>query len=159
MADSRRLQIIEALKARVEQITTANGFNTDAGEHVFVNELPTFGKDDPPVAIVMLVREDHIGDLQLGNIPLILPIDFVALAAPTLDEPWKAVEQVLADIKTAIELEDRSLGGLLTGGRNNPEGLMRGTTEPFYRQNGSEVAGTLITYAATYAEAWSAPEA
>jgi len=159
MADSRRLQIIEALKARVEAIDGTGDFNTTAGANVLVNEEPKFGTHDPKVAIVMLVKEDQGGELQLGNIPLLLPIDFVAMVAPTLDAPWRQTELVLADIKKAIELEDRSLGGLLTGGRNNPEGLMRGTTEVFYRQNGSEAAGLLITYAAKYVEAWGFPEA
>jgi len=69
------------------------------------------------------------------------------------------VEDALADIKEAVEVEDRSLGGLLIGGRNNPEGLQRGTTEPFERRSGSEVVGALITYACRYAEAWGQPEA
>lgn len=159
MADPRRLRIIEALKARAERITVANGFRTNAGQQVLLNELPAFGPDDAEIAIVMLVQEDQISDKQVGKISIVLPVDFVALVKPDVEEPWVIAEQVLADIKEAVELEDRSLGGLLSGGLNNPEGLMRGTTEVYPRQTGSEVAGLLVSYGCHYRESWGRPEA
>ncbi len=157
MATSRRQRILEALKARVERITIANGFQTDLGKNVLLGELPTFGPDDPKQVLAILPREDQVGD-HLSNIPIMLPVDIAALVAPEIHHAGTIVEQALSDIKKAVELEDRSLGGLLTGGRNNVAGLVRGTTEPFDRRSGSDVVGVLITYGCKYAEAWGDPE-
>lgn len=157
MADSRRLRIIDALKARVEAIETVNGFNTNAGQRVYLGELPELGPDDPEAVIAIIPREDIVPD-ALNNIPIKWPIDIFVLVSPDIAAPWIVTENALADIKKAVELEDRSLGGLLMGGRDNPGGLVRGTTETFPRQTGAEVVGASITYMAPYAEAWGFPE-
>lgn len=157
MGDSRRLRILEALKGRLEAITVGNGFHSDAGARLYFGELPKLGPHDPPAVLAMIPKEDVVG-AALNNIPITLPVDIFALLKPDVDEPWVTVEELLADIKTAVELEDRTLGGLLTGGRDNPGGLVRGTTEVFPRQSGAEVVGASITYGCPYAEAWGFPE-
>jgi len=159
MALSRRQRILEALQARVEVIRVENGFQTDLGKTVQLGVLPTFGPDDPPQVLAILPGEDVIGDLQLGKVPIMLPVNFAVLVKPDVSEPWVIVEQGLSDIKKAVELEDRSLGGLLSPGRNNAEGLVRGSTETMERRSGSEVVGALITYGAKYSESWGLPEA
>lgn len=159
MADSRRQLILAALRTRLEVISTSNGFNTNAGQRVYVGEVPSLGPHDLEQAIVMLPKEDIIGTLQAGKFSITLPVDIVALAKATITDAWVTVEQLLADIKTAVELDDRSLGGLLVGGNNNPEGLLRGTTEPFERPSGSDWVGVSITYAGHYRESWGRPDA
>lgn len=157
MADSRRLRILEALKARVSAIKVSDGFNTDAGLRVYLGELPVLTPDDPEAVIAVIPKEDIVGS-ALNNIPITWPIDIVVLVRPEITEPWVLVENALADIKKAVELEDRTLNGLLIGGRDNPGGLVRGTTETFPRQTGAEVVGVSITYACPYAEAFGYPE-
>lgn len=157
--ESRRQLILEALRTRAAEIEIANGFQTDVGKRLYFGEVPNLGPHDSNQALAIIPMEDQIGELQLGNLSILLPVNFVALAKPTLSEPWVIVEQVIADIKKAIELEDRTLGGLLTGGRNNPEGLIRGTTEVAVRQSGSDAVGAMVTYVCHYAEAWGHPEA
>lgn len=158
MAASRRQRILEALKTRVEAIRVEDGFETDLGLHVLFGELPAFGPDDPAQVLAILPREDQVGD-ALNNIPILLPVDIAVLVAPGVTAPWVLVEAGLRDVKTAIELEDRGLGGLLVGGRNNPGGVKRGTTETFPRTSGSQVAGASITYVCPYVEAFGHPDA
>lgn len=158
MAASRRQRILEALKARLETIQLADGFQTNLGLHVLLGEVPVFGPDDPQQVLAILPQEDQVGE-HLSNIPILLPVNIAVIVAPDRDAPWAIVEAALSDIKKAVEVGDRSLGGLLQGGRNNPDGLQRGTTEALERRSGSDAVGALITYGCRYIEAWGDPEA
>jgi hypothetical protein len=161
MADTRRERILAAIKARLEAISEAGGYRTNLGAVVKLGEIPRFGPDDPRQALCILPEEDQVdpGALQEGKIPILWPISIAILVAPNLSQPWVIVEAGLADVKKAMETGDRTLGGLLKGGMNNPGGLLRGTTETFPRQAGSEAVGAKITYAAPFWETWGNPEA
>lgn len=158
MPDPRRLRILDALKAKGTAIDGTGDFLTDAGLHFFDGELPTLGPDDPEKALAMIVGEDQIDAMQVGKLWIALPVTFVALVRPDVDQPARDAELVLADVKRSVEA-DLTLGGLLTPGKNNPEGLMRGTTEANVRQSGSETVARGITYVANYAETLGNPEA
>jgi hypothetical protein len=155
---SRRQRILEALKARVEAITIANGFQTDIGLTVLLGETPTFGPDDATQVLAILPGEDQILGQQ-AKVSILLPVNIAVIVSPDIAQPWVIVEQALSDIKQAVELVDRSLGGLLTPGDGNVEGLVRGTTEIFERTSGSDAIGAAITYGCKYAESWGNPEA
>lgn len=158
MAGSRRQRILDAFKARVEAIRIEDGFETDLGLNVLMWELPAFGPDDPKQVLAIIPREDQVA-AALSNIPIDLPVDVAVLVSPELANPGALIEAALRDVKKAVELEDRTLGGLLRGGRNNPGGIVRGTTEPYPRQSGSQVAGASITYVLPYVEAYGDPDA
>lgn len=149
--DARRQRILEALKTRIEAIQIVNGFRTDAGGRVFLHEDPQFGEEDPTTAIAIVVGDDE-PYWHAEQVAIRLPIEFRALAKADLEEPWKAAEAVLADLKQAIELEDRTLGRLIK------PNLERGTTRTIPREVGSEYVGVGITYHSTYTERWGAPE-
>jgi len=155
---TRRERILDAITERLVAISIANGFRTDLGKVIVVGEIPRFGPDDPTQALAVLPREDQIGE-TLSNIPIIWPIDIGILLSAAVSKPWKTVEAGIHDVKRAMELEDRGLGGLLTGGRNNVEGMLRGTTESYPRVSGTDAVGALITYAFKYVEAWGNPAA
>jgi len=150
MATRRRL-ILEAVRTRLKAITIADGFMTDAGAMVFLNEAPALGPDDPDVAIAILVGED-IQTWQGEHVMLQLPIQIQAIAKADVDAPWLAVEDVLGDIKKAIELEDRTLGGLVK------RQIERRHTVTLEREPGSTYVGVGITYMAPYTERWGHPE-
>jgi hypothetical protein len=158
MADSRRKRILDAFKARIEVIRVEDGFETDLGLNVLMWELPAFGPDDPKQVVAIIPREDQVS-AALNNIPIDLPVDVAVLVAPDVTNPGALIEAGLADVKKAVELEDRTLGGLLRGGRNNPGGIVRGTTEPYPRVGGSQVTGASITYVLPYVEAYGYPDA
>lgn len=158
---SRRERILEAIVCRLAVITRNNLYRTDLGMKVLLGELPRFGPDDPPQVLVVIPQEDRLdADWQEGKIPLSWLIDIAVLVNPDLARPWAIVEAGLVDVKKAIEgPEDRTLGGLLKGGKNNPGGLLRGTTQTFKRAAGSEAVGAMVSYIAPYWETWGNPEA
>lgn len=150
MAASKRREIIEAIVARLEAITTAGGFNTDAGALVFLNEAPALGEDDPDEAIAVMVGEDEVG-FQGEHMMINLPIDVQAIAKASIDDPYLAAEAVLQDVKTAMELADRTLGGLVK------RQFLRRSTRTLEREPGSTYVGVVITYVVPYTEQWGRP--
>lgn len=150
MADSKRQQIIQAFVTRLGAIEARDGFNTDAGLTVYVNERPTFGPDDPCEAIALVVGDDEVG-YHGEHLWVRLPIEIHALATAEMAEPWKTIERVLADIKKAVELSDRTLGGLV------PRMIERESTVTLEREEGSTSVGVAVTYVAPYKELWGTP--
>lgn len=152
MSDTpRRRAIVEAFQTRLGAIAVADGFRTDAGLHIFLQETPALGDDDPDIAIALLTRADE-SSWQGEHVMLRLPVEIQAVAKDSLDAPWLLVEDLLADIKTAVELEDRTLGGLVR------RQIERGATVTVERAEGSTVVGLSITYVAPYTERWGHPE-
>jgi len=147
---SRREHILEELRTRLKVIRTAAGYATDAGETVFMGEAPELGPDDPPQAIAIVV-EDETPDHVAENVHSLLPVTIAALAKANLEEPWMTAEAVLADIKRAVELADRTLGGAV---RLRME---RGITRTMQREAGSETVGIAIQYRCPIVEKWGDP--
>jgi len=149
---STRRRILEGFKARLEAILRDGGYRTDAGTNVLLGELPLMGDDDPEVAIVVIPGEETPLYVQV-NITATLPVRVLVLAKAVLDEPWVAVEDVLADVITAIEQPDRTLGGLLT----DPKQLVPGAVRPLPREVGSLDVGVVVEYRVSYTRGWGAP--
>ena len=147
---SRRSDILTGFQTRLEAILIAGGFVTDAGENVHLGEAPSLGPDDPDIAVVIIVNEDSVtyqGEQVMVNLPLTLQ----AIAKADLEEPYLAAEQVLGDIKKAVELADRTLGGLVK------RQIQRGPTRTLPREPGSTTVGVGITYIVPYTELWGTP--
>lgn len=148
---SRRQAAIAELRTRAARILTSNGFQTDAGAAVFIAEAPTLGPEDPPAAIAIAIGDDDPA-FQAGKIILTLPVELMALVlVADLDDPWSTVEALIADIKTAVEI-DHDLAGTL-----QDKGLERGATKPLKREEGSAYVGASIAYKLTYSETWGRP--
>lgn len=153
---SRRHQLLLEFGRRLEAIRVGEEidedavFETDAGANVWLGETPGFGENDPDVAIG-IVPGDEEPTRNAENVIVELPVEIQAVANADLDEPWLAVEQVLADVKRALELEDRLMGGLLS------EFMTRGATRTISRQDGSTAVGFGLTYVCVYREKWGHP--
>jgi hypothetical protein len=148
MATSVRQAVLAAMLARLQVITQGAGFQTDAGETVFLGEAPTLGPDDPDAAIAILVGDDRVNFQNVG-VQIRLPIQICALAKVAEGlAAWQQVEAMLADIIKAVELADRNLGGLLS----SP--LEPGVTHTLPREPGAAVVGAVIEYGAIYKRAW-----
>lgn len=142
--------ILSAFLVRVGEIRTANGFNTEVGWKVFLGETPVLGPDDPEAALAIVVREDVV-PFQGENVLVHLALEFQAIAKADINHAWLMVERVLADIKRAVELPDRTLGKLV------PRRIERGSSRTLPREPGSTVVGAGVTYTAPYVEAWGNP--
>jgi hypothetical protein len=148
MASNRR-QILEAVRERLQAILRSGGYHTDAGALVFLGEAPNLGPDDPAQAIAILVDDDRVIGVKT-QVQIELPVSIAALVRADLDTPWLMVEDVLADIKRAIEVPDRQLGL----GRIVTSRIERGTTRTLERQDGTNVVGATVTYTIPYVEVW-----
>lgn len=143
---SRRQRRLEALVARLQVIQTSGGFQTDAGAAVFLGDTPNLGPDDPDSALVVVP-----GDTQPGaNRMEVLPVEIQGVAKADLDRPYLAVEAMLSDVAESIELEDRTLGGLI-------KSMELGAARALPREDGSTVVGVGQTYLLSYIREWGAP--
>lgn len=147
---ARRQLILEAFRARLLAIQIEDGFDTDAGDHVHLGVVPELGPDDSDIAVAITVG-DEASKFQGENVLSDLPVEVHALAKADLAEPWIASETVLADIKRAVELADRTLGGLV------PRRFYRGPVRTRERAVGSTTVGITITYLAPIVEKWGHP--
>lgn len=151
---STRQRIIDALVARLAAINGAPPFQTQLGSTIFLGEFPGLGPDDPAEALVVLPDTDTIVHQRaniLSDWPII--IGAVARSGPRC-KPWPVIEAAIADIKRAIELEDRYLGiaECRTG-----KGIQRGATQVFERPAGAVHVGAGVTYTVPYIESWGTP--
>lgn len=146
-----RQAILEKFQARLAQISQANGFATDGGQTLFLGETPELGEGDPDSAIAIVVGDDttpFVGE----HVQIKLAVLIQAIVKVDVSEPWVLVEQLLGDIKRAIETADRTLDGLLKRQR-----IERGPTRTIERPIGSAIAGVSVTYTVPYAEQWGNP--
>lgn len=138
---SRRQTLLELFKTRLDAID---------GTPVLLGETPVFGKDDPDTAIVILPGDDAVKQ-QGKAILLVLPIELHLLAKVDSDAPWVAIEELLAAVKTAIELDDDLLRA------NDKNAFQRGPTRTLPREPGSTAIGAVLTFFYTYSETWGTP--
>ncbi len=147
---TRRHQILTAFIARLATITIANSFTTNAGQKIYANYAPELlSKDEPDTAIAVLIEDDtheEHGDKLLIELPLLV----CSLAKASLDDPLAAAEDVLGDVKRAVEI-DTHLGGLLR------DYMRRGSTQTFKREQGTTTVGSVVPYILPYSEKWGAP--
>lgn len=144
---SKRLQIAETFKTRLTDAMPA------LASYIYLGELPQLDGDNLPDRAIAIVIGDTVPVVQQGDLVIEeeLPIEIQGAARADLDEPWVSVEDLIADIKIAVELEDRRLGNLLK------YDMKRGGTRTVPRQEGSAFVGAGITYMCPILERWGNP--
>jgi hypothetical protein len=154
----KRYDAIKAIRDRLEQISTSNGYLTDAGALIFIGEaavlehMETNGDEVPEIALAVMVGTDEVIPAQGEKVVSILPVEVQALAKASLPEPQLTAEQIIHDVKKAVEQEDRTLGGLLLN-----RGLERGVTRVIDREPGGYHVGIGVMYRLALAEPWGQP--
>lgn len=143
---SRRQQRIEAVLERLSAIRIEDGYSCDAGLKVFYAEQPALGPDDPESVICVVPQDTQIQ----ANRMEILPLEIQVIVKPDLDDPYLAAEAVLGDVAQAMELADRSLGGLV-------KWMEIGQARLLPRPDGSTVTGMVQTYELHYLREWGTP--
>lgn len=149
---TRRKSILEVLVGRLEAIRTSSGFDTDAGAKVYFGEVPALGESDPDQAIALVPGvEEPQWQVDGHAMRVRLPVHVAAIAKADLAEPHAAIESLIGDIKRAIELEDRTLGGLISFP------MERGVVQAMPRESGSTTVGATLTYLVAWKEGWGNP--
>jgi hypothetical protein len=148
---SKRLDALLAIKGRLAQIATSNGYETNAGALVFIGEVVIVGESDPDSALGIVIGDDSLGP-QGERVVSSIPIEIQALVKVVDDQPLVTVESVIADIKKAVEQQDRTLGGLLIN-----RGLERRQTKVAPRDPNIPYAAATVGYEMQMFEPWGAP--
>lgn len=146
-----RQRILEACRSRLETISTPEWYAPHGGVLVVLGEMPELGPDDPP-AIVAVVAGDDAPRRQGEKFLITLPIELQAVVSVEVDDPYDKAEALLAAIKRAFELPDRTLGGLVPSNT-----IERGQTRVLPREVGQTTLGLGVTYEVDYQETWGAP--
>ena len=108
MADSLRQQIMDAVATRLATITTANGYETDAGDNVYEWAVVPLDQGDLPALAYKDSGEDIV-DETVGEQIRTLRIDIVAIEKGTAVTAF--ARQVSADVIKAVGT-DLTWGGL-----------------------------------------------
>ena len=153
---STRSDAIAELKSRVETILVANGFSTNAGQRVYLGEAPVASPGDPDASLALVVGEDDPG-FQGEHVVVDLPVDIQVIVKADTSDPWTTVEEIIGDVKTAVETDHELATVAKPNGTLIHRGLERGRVAPFDRDSGSEYVGAAIRYNLKMAETWGAP--
>lgn len=148
---STRERILEACKARLDHVVPPAWFADYGDLVVLLGEVTDLGPDDPPTAIAIVPGEDAIRRQGLKFL-ITLPIEMQAVVRVDLDDPHTKAEELLASIKRAFELEDLTLGGLITR-----DSIQRLPTRVLPREPGMTSVGVGVTYSVDYQETWGVP--
>jgi hypothetical protein len=146
-----RFNVVTEMARRLGTIRIVNGFRTDAGLLLFVGETPTLGPSDPDSALALVIRDTkarHTGENVLEE----LLVEVQAIVKSKVVGPSLALEQIIEDVKRAVETSDRTLGGLLMN-----QGITRGATKVLEREAGSEFVAVGVEYVLMMTEKWGAP--
>ncbi len=158
MSSSVRQLVVEEIRRRAVRIKVANSFNTNAGDNVFLGEEVVLSADDGGVAIAIaigdVVVEDDVGmgtPTVGAELSCRMQVSVQAVAVVgDLEEPWISAEQLVQDIKNAMEDPDTD---------SFPDEVMdfgvpedRDTT--LERDEGSTHVGVAVNYEVLYIEKW-----
>lgn len=156
MSASKRRQLLDAIVTRLEAIVAGevadlgDTFETDAGRAIYQGEIPQLGDDDQEQAIAVMPDTDEPRAIGGVAVQVVLPVNVHAVVKVTIADPWTAAEQVVADIKRAIETSDQGFDGLV-------QNIEREGVTVQEREPGSTVVAVTVPYRFTFREQWGRP--
>ena len=153
MSAPKRLRILYAVRDRLQVINQAAGYYTDVGRDVRLDRRDPDLEHAPLCHLYFEAGEVQRTQNERQSIDQ--PVTIVAVAPLKSHEPEELGEMLLADIQRAVELNDRSLGGLLSLAT---EGLQPVAFEISMPESGSNVVAAAISYAAPYIRPSGDPE-
>lgn len=106
---TRRQEIVDALKARLATIRTANGYDTNLGLHVFEWKVTAFAGTEMP-GVAFRDTEQSVTELTGGFRNVSLTVEFI-LGAASGAATAAVVRQGIGDVVRCID-SDPTWGGL-----------------------------------------------
>jgi len=150
MPSTRQAFLEDVFRARLKTIRVIDGFNTDAGETVLLGEVVELGTDDPDAAVAIVPGDTQVRRDQARKIFVQLPVEIQLIAKVDLDESWVLIEQMLADVQKAMEVDDELIHGY-------ERSLAYAGERVLPREAGMSTTGAGVTYVATWARKWGTP--
>ncbi len=153
--ESRLQLIIAASKRRLVVIRTDAGYATDAGQAVYLGAIPALGSNDDRAAVALLPSFENLkvvgAYVQYTVVLQIQALVFVE-SESQLSDSFEIALAMLSDIQRAMELDERTLGGLIDG-----LGLEFGLPSLVERETGSQFVGLQMEYRGKVKHAWGNP--
>lgn len=106
---TKRQEIVDAIKARLQTIQVANGYDTDLGRHVFEWKVTAFADTELP-GVAFRDTEQTVAELTGGFRNVSLTVEFI-LGAASGAGTSSIVRQAIADVVRCID-SDPTWGGL-----------------------------------------------
>lgn len=109
----KRQDIVNAVKARLQTISVANGYHTAVGSHVYLWRTSVIESANLPALIVRdvanAVQQEGVNTpLSIHTHSLFFEVDAIASQSTTTDT---SIRQIVADVYKAIGVDD-TFGGL-----------------------------------------------
>lgn len=144
---SKAAQIATALAARLTQVRTTNGYETNVGQTVYRGRRNV----EPSTHTTLYEGEDTAKEQSLKAVVHLTQV-YVAEAVDTCDpnNPNDRAHQILSDLKRAVFGSDQTLGGLVK--TIEYRGRLIGT-----REEGQDYCFASIRIAVEYVEDLKAP--
>lgn len=139
----KRQDIVDAIRTRLETVTTSGGYHTDLGNNVYVWRRAPFQDHELPAVNILdretiLQRESYKGSLALATYAL--KIEIMVIAAGEI--PAEDIREMAADIYKAFGSDD-TFGGLAI--MTNPTG-----DEMYLEHEGEIVADAVLRFDIIY---------
>lgn len=151
MADPIALQIVKAVKTRLEAISIAGGFNTDPSVLRGVQVVNFDQTSDDPVISVYDDSDDPTEEQNVCQETIInLSLMIEGVQRVGNDVPGDVITYLWQDILRSILLPDSTLGGLCLS-------IQRGPREFIYPQEGGETVAVRQTVNILYQETYGNP--
>ena len=113
MSAPKLTRILDEVVRRVETITVANGFASDIGLRVFVDSR---NPQDTEVPCAMVSFEQRTAESFIScSAKAAMTVTVTGYAAVDAAIGYQVAFDVLGDIQRAVETDDTTLGGLLSG--------------------------------------------
>lgn len=152
-------KVIEAVIARLETITTVNGFNSDAGlrAHWAVSNVGQVTAATPAL-VIWRDPEQRNNEDQSRRVDVELQLLVDALYYADQANAGIIVEQIRADVIRAIEKQDNGEGrSLAESGERLVGNIWVGEIRPFARAQGVNAEGLQFVIEVRYPEAFADP--
>lgn len=147
-------RILAALSARLEGINTAAGYYTNAGQHVQRGMHTLDPRCLPGIAVYVTGRE--LTEAQQPSTRASCLITVEAVSPYAGDHPEDMACMLAADIQTAVEAADRTLGGLVL--TDAAGGLAWQSDEIIYPEASDPLVGVRVNYAVPHIRRPGDPE-
>ncbi len=152
MSGPKLTRIFDEMVARVSQITQLNGYSSDIGERVFVDNRQPQENELPCAMVSMGVRNSTQNLNCASNCDMTLTV--VGYVATDSGDAYLQAIDVLGDIQRAVEQDDPYFGNLL----GSQYGLAFESDEILYPIAGSTVIATRVSYSAPHIRRTGDPE-
>lgn len=116
MADPITLQVLSAVKTRLETINTANGFNTDPSIYLGVRRVNDNQLTSGPVISVFDIEDEPDDTTAWGDEPVHTTLSIVVegIVDDSNQQGLPLAHYLFQDIfNAALDVDDRTLGGLV----------------------------------------------